>query len=49
MFHCVCGRVFCPWENESKWKQTSESVSRRRFKSLLSDNDDERHVDEGVD
>lgn len=51
---CMCFTVWvweglCPWENEFRWKQTSESVSRRRFKSLLSDNDDERHVDGGVD
>lgn len=38
-----------PWENEFRWKQTSESASRRLFKSLLSDNDDEHHVDEGTD
>lgn len=51
---CVCvsqcvWEGLCPWENEFRWKQTSESVSRQRFKSLLSDNDDERCVDEGVD
>ena len=39
----------CPWESEFRWKQTSESVSRRLFKSLLSDNDDERRVDEDAD
>lgn len=51
---CVCvsqcvWEGLCPWENEFRWKQTSESVSRQRFKSLPSDNDDEHHVDEGVD
>lgn len=51
---CVCAlqcvwEGLCPWENEFRWKQTSESVSRQHFKSLLSDNDGERHVDEGVD
>lgn len=52
MLHSVCVCVWeglCPWENEFRWKQTSESVSRQCFKSLLSDNDDERQVDEGVD
>lgn len=52
VYVCVSQRVWeglCPWENEFGWKQTSESVSRQRFKSLLSDNDDERHVDESVD
>lgn len=51
---CVClppsvWEGLCPWENEFRWKQTSESVSRQPFKSLLSANDDEHCVDEAVD
>lgn len=45
---CVCvWEGLRPWESEPRWKQTSESVSRQRLKSLLSDNDDEHRVDEG--
>lgn len=49
MYVSLCAlEGLCPWENELRWKQTSESVSRRHFKSLPFDND-ERQVDEGGD